>query len=142
MWDLFFKTQERPNIFKSDFLWNINRAVSSSEGFSNFTQVYYYLSWSVHDLNARGTMWHNYTHTHTHIDRVTGRRVHILEHTSTCIHTQRVYLMLHPTEMSKYTALTLGLPPLQEIWHGFVKCYTTCISQPVGLSQSLYLFME
>lgn len=43
--------------------------------------------------------------------------------------------MPYPTEMSKYTALTSGPPPLPEIWQGFVKSYTTCVSQPVGLSQ-------
>lgn len=56
-------------------------------------------------------------------------------------HTQHVSLMPHPTEMSKYTTLTSGPPPLPEIWQEVVKCYATCISQPVGLSQSLYLFV-
>lgn len=49
------------------------------------------------------------THKHTYI--VTDRGVHLLEQTSTCIRTQQVSLMPHPTEMRKYTALTSGPPP-------------------------------
>lgn len=83
-----------------------------------------------------------HTHTHIYIDIMRDRRIHLPEHTSTRMQTQHVPLMPHPTEMSKCTTLTSAPPPLREIWQGVVKCYATCISQPVGLSRSLYLFTE
>lgn len=65
----FLKTQEMLQHFKVRFLVEHWQDYKRFLTFCHFIQVYYYLRWSVHDLNARGIMWHNYTdmRTHTHI---------------------------------------------------------------------------
>ena len=124
-------------------------------------QVWYFLCLSVHD---RENNVKKPTHTHTHTHTLT--RTHTVKHTYTHMHTHthaythsdgdrrkfaRTDKHMHTHTACIFNASSirnekiysshLDPPPLPEIWQGSVLCYITCISQPVGLSRSLYLVM-
>lgn len=114
-----------------DLSLNINR--SSSSGFLTLFKFLIIYGDLFRTWRPRGCFDTSHTPTHTPTQTHTLTQWQTEGYTNQKVQAERsVSLMLHPTESWKYTALASYLPPLAEIWLGFVKCYTTCVSQPAG----------